>query len=209
MSRPEQTVFVVDDDVSFLKSVTRLLRASGLAVQPFSSAAGFLSHRAAEVAGCVVADLSMPGMNGAELQEALAKSDNPLPIVFLTGQGDIPASVEAMRQGAEDFLTKHASKDTLLAAVKRALERDTRERAARHRRRELGSRFASLTPREREVLAQVLRGRMNKEIAADLGIDERSVKRHRTSLMGRLQMHSLAELVHLAHEAQWSAGTAD
>ena len=197
------TVFLVDDDASFLRSVARLLGASGLLVKPFSSATAFLKQHPPEAAGCVVADLQMPGMNGIELQDALAKSGNPLPIVFLTGQGDISTSVKAMRHGAEDFLTKLASKEELLAAVKRALDRDAREREIRIRRRELSARFETLTPREREVLTHVLRGQLNKQIAADLGVDERSVKRHRTSLMAKLQVQSVAQLAQLAAEAGW------
>ena len=195
------TVFLVDDDESFLTSVARLFRASGMLVKPFPSAADFLAQRPPEAAGCVVADLQMPGMSGIELQEALAKSKNPLPIVFLTGQGDIPTSVKAMRHGAEDFLTKRAPKEELIAAVNRALERDARARKVRIRRRELSARFETLTPREREVLAHVLGGQLNKQIAAALGIDERSVKRHRTSLMHKLQVQSVAELAQLAVEA--------
>jgi two-component system, LuxR family, response regulator FixJ len=201
MNENVETVFLVDDDESFLTSVARLFRASGMLVKPFSSAADFLAQRPPEAAGCVVADLQMPGMSGIELQEALAKSKNPLPIVFLTGQGDIPTSVKAMRHGAEDFLTKRAPKEELIAAVNRALERDARDRKVRIRRRELSARFETLTPREREVLAHVLRGRLNKQIAAALGIDERSVKRHRTSLMHKLQVQSVAELAQLAVEA--------
>ena len=195
------TVFLVDDDESFLTSVARLFRASGMLVKPFPSAADFLAQRPPEAAGCVVADLQMPGMSGIELQEALAKSKNPLPIVFLTGQGDIPTSVKAMRHGAEDFLTKRAPKEELIAAVNRALERDARARKVRIRRRELSARFETLTPREREVLAHVLGGQLNKQIAAALGIDERSVKRHRTSLMHKLQVQSVAVLAQLAVEA--------
>jgi FixJ family two-component response regulator len=135
-------VFVVDDDESFLASVARLLRASGLLVKAFSSAADFLGQRPPAAPGCVVADLQMPGMSGIELQEALAKSDNPLPVVFLTGQGDIPTSVKAMRHGAEDFLTKRAPKKELMSAVQRALERDARDREERERRRELLEKIA-------------------------------------------------------------------
>jgi FixJ family two-component response regulator len=201
MNADVATVFLVDDDESFLTSVARLFRASGMLVKPFSSAADFLAQRPPEAAGCVVADLQMPGMSGIELQEALAKSKNPLPIVFLTGQGDIPTSVKAMRHGAEDFLTKRAPKEELIAAVNRALERDARDRKVRIGRRELSARFETLTPREREVLAHVLRGQLNKQIAAALGIDERSVKRHRTSLMHKLQVQSVAVLAQLAVEA--------
>lgn len=193
-----QTVFVVDDDASFLSGIKRLLRASGYATECFTSAADFLAQRPSQATGCVVADLQMPGMNGLALQTALAQSDNPLPIVFLSGHGDIPTTVMAMRDGAEDFLVKTASKKELLSAIERALARNAREHKSRMRRSELLSRFEKLTLREREVLTPVLRGRLNKEIAADLGIDERSVKRHRASLMEKLEVKSVAELVQLA-----------
>ena len=195
------TVFIVDDDASFLTAVARLLRATGHAVQTFSSASDFLHSLPAAGAGCVVADLQMPGMSGLELQAALARTDNPLPVLFLTGHGDIPASVRAMRQGAEDFLTKWAPKEELIAAIQRALVRDAEERAQRTRLEGLRARFSPLTPREREVLAHVLSGQLNKQIAGDLGIDERSVKRHRTSLMLKLQVQSVAELARLVQEA--------
>jgi len=193
-------VFIVDDDAAFLTGTERLLRASGYAVASFASAADFLVQRTPCAAGCVVADLDMPGMDGLALQAALAGSDAPLPVVFLTGRGDIPSSVRAMRGGAEDFLTKTAPKEALLAAIERALGRDARERSDRARRQELRARFDRLTPREREVLMHVLRGRLNKQIAADLGIDERSVKRHRTSLTSKIEVGSVAELARLAAE---------
>ena len=202
MNEGSPTVFVVDDDAAFLSGVGRLLRATGYAVASFGSAPDFLAKRTPCSAGCVVADLQMPGMDGLALQEALAGSDNPLPIVFLTGQGDISTTVLAMRHGAEDFLTKTAPKEALLAAIERALARDARERADRARRRELHARFAKLTPREGEVLARVLGGQLNKQIAANLHIDERSVKRHRTSIMGKLAVRTVAELAQLAAEAR-------
>lgn len=201
MSGDAPTVYVVDDDAAFLAGIERLLRASGYAVTCFASAADLLATRSSCSAGCVVADLQMPNMDGMALQRALAESDDPLPIVFLTGQGDIPTTVRAMREGAEDFLTKTSPRDALLAAIERALARNARELADRTRRRDLQTRFAKLTAREREVLAHVLRGRLNKQIAADLGIDERSVKRHRTSLMRKLAVRSVAELARLAAEA--------
>ena len=204
MSDTAPTVFVVDDDVSFLTSLARLLRASGFQVKTFSSAADFLAQLSPDARGCVVTDLQMPGMNGIELQKALADSDNPLPILFLTGQGDIPTSVKAMRHGAENFLTKRDPKEELLAAVQLALARDVQDQAEHVRQRELHSRFGRLTPREREVLTHVLRGELNKQIAADLGIDERSVKRHRTSLMAKLEIQSVAELGQLAAQAGFS-----
>lgn len=204
MSSNGSIVFVVDDDLSHLKSVARMLRASGLSTQCFESAKDFLHQRPLDSPGCVVADLQMPGMSGIELQEALARTCNPLPVVFLTGHGDIPTSVKAMRRGAEDFLTKRAPKEQLLIAVRRALEHDERDRAKREREKELRVLFDSLTPRESEVLAHVLTGELNKQIAADLAIDERSVKRHRTSLMHKLEVQSVAELAQLAAEAGWS-----
>jgi FixJ family two-component response regulator len=201
MSATTPAVFVVDDDPSFLASVARLLRASGFGVRSFRSAAEFLAQLPAEAAGCVVVDLQMPGMNGLELQEALAKTPNPLPLVFLTGHGEVPDAVSAVRRGAEDFLSKRAPREELLAAVNRALARDARERAERARVHALRARFEALTARDREVLQHVLRGQLNKQIAADLGIDERSVKRHRTSIMAKLQVQSVTELTHLVHEA--------
>ncbi len=200
-------VFVIDDDAAFLAGIERLLRASGYTVRCFGSAADFLATRPTDSAGCVVADLQMPGMDGIALQAALADSDDPLPIVFLTGQGDIPTSVRAMRQGAEDFLTKTAPRDEVLAAIERALARDARERAERMRQRDLRARFEKLTPREWEVLGHVLSGRLNKQIAAELGIDERSVKRHRTSFMAKLAVRSVAELAQLAAGAGITAAT--
>lgn len=194
-------VHLVDDDPSFLTSMSRLLRASGYEVKTFTSAAAFLNQLAPDATGCVVADLSMPGQSGLDLQDALAKAGHPMPIVFLTGHGDIPSSVQAMRHGAEDFLTKRAPKDQLLAAVQRALERGARENAQHLRLRALRDRLDRLTPREREVLDLVVRGKMNKEIADELAIHERTVKLHRTSITSKLQVHSVAELTRLVLEA--------
>jgi RNA polymerase sigma factor (sigma-70 family) len=199
MNLPQDTdtIFVVDDDASFLKSVSRWLRASGYPVQTFDSAKRFLEQHAPDVSGCVLADLDMPGLNGLELQAALASSANPLPVVFLSGQGDIRTTVQAMRQGAEDFLTKLSPKEELLDAIQRALARGARERQERERRRELRARIDALSPREREVLEQVVRGKLNKQIAADLGVSLRTVKLHRTNLTRRLQVESVAELTRL------------
>ncbi len=201
MTEPVPTVFVVDDDVSFLRSIQRLLRGSGYVAECFSSADDFLAGCRSGARGCVLVDLQMPGMDGLALQAALAQSADPLPVVFLTGQGDIPSSVAAMRGGAEDFLVKTAPKAVVIAAIERALARNAHEREARLRRRELRSRFEKLSPRERQVLSQVIKGRMNKQIAADLGIDERSVKRHRTNLMRKLEAKSVAELAQLSIQA--------
>ncbi len=198
---PAATVHIVDDDASFLTAISRLLRASGFAVKTFPSASDFLAQRDADAAGCVVADLQMPVMDGLDLQTALARTHNPLPILFLTGQGDIPSSVQAMRGGAEDFLEKTAPKVKLLAAVQRALERDARERETRVRRREMAARFDTLSEREREVLGHVVQGKLNKQIAGDLGIHERTVKLHRTAITTKMRVHSVAELSRLTYEA--------
>ena len=207
MNGRSPTVFVVDDDAAFLTSIARLLRASGFLVETYGSPTDFLAQLPQGAPGCVVADLQMPGLSGIELQEALAKAGHRLPVVFLSGRGDVPTSVTAMRQGAEDFLTKRAPRADLLAAVTRALQRDERERQQNARQEDLRSRFESLTPRDREVLIQVLRGRLNKQIAADLRVDERSVKRHRTSVMSKLQVTSVAELSRLAYEAATGGAT--
>ncbi len=201
MIRTSATVYVVDDDVSHLVALSRLLRASGHAVQTFSSSAEFLQNLPAIKSGCVVADVRMPGLSGLDLQATLARTSNPLPVLFLTGHGDIPTSVRAMRQGAEDFLTKNTPRKELLQAVERALVRDARERAVRARREDVRRRFDALTEREREVLRHVLRGQLNKQIAADLSIHERTVKLHRTALMAKLGVRSVAELTKLWIEA--------
>jgi FixJ family two-component response regulator len=181
--------------------VSRLLRAAGYTVQGFESAEKFLEQLAPGMSGCVLVDLQMPGLDGLELQAALAKLANPLPVVFLSAQGDIPTTVQAMRQGAEDFLTKLSRKEKLLDAVRRALARGAQERGERVRLQELRRRFDALTPRELEVLEHVVRGKMNKQIADDLKINERTVKLHRTNLTRALQVQSVAELTRLVAEA--------
>ena len=195
------TIFIVDDDASFLKSASRLLRAAGYAVKAFESAQEFLGQLPPDAAGCVVTDLQMPGCDGLELQAALAQSANPLPVIFLSAQGDIPTTVRAIRHGAEDFLTKLSPKEDLLDAVKRALARNASERKQRERRNDLRARFEQLSPRELEVLGHVVRGKLNKQIAGELGINLRTVKLHRTNLTRRLQVQSVAELTSLATEA--------
>jgi len=201
MSETAPIVHVVDDDASFLTAISRLLRANGFTVKTYSSAHELLAQRDADTPGCVLADLQMPKMNGLDLQSALAQSTNPLPILFLTGHGDIPSSVRAMRGGAEDFLEKTAPKEELIEAVTRALTRDSREREAREQQRVLRARFDTLTERELEVLSHVVRGRLNKQIAGDLGIHERTVKLHRTAITTKLKVQSVAELTRLTQEA--------
>jgi len=199
MSVHAPTVHIVDDDASFLSATSRLLRVSGFTVKVFDSASAFLEQR--DPKGCVIADLQMPGMNGLDLQAALARTRDPLPILFLTGHGDIPSTVRAMRDGAEDFLEKRAPKEKLLEAVKRALARDAAEHEKRWRQRELRARFEALSERELEVLGHVVRGRLNKQIADDLGIGERTVKLHRTAITTKLGVPSVAEMTRLAQEA--------
>ncbi|HME07109.1 MAG TPA: response regulator [Bryobacteraceae bacterium] len=195
------TVFIVDDDTSFLSAAVRLLRASGFAVRPFNSAREFLAQLEPETPGCALVDLQMPEMNGLDLQAALTRTRKAMPVVFLTGHGDIPSTVRAMREGAEDFLEKRAPKEKLLQAVRRAILRDAQERATRTRTREVQARFKKLSDRERAVLEHVLRGRLNKQIADDLGICERTVKLHRTSITTKLGVQSVAEIARLAQEA--------
>lgn len=191
------TVHVVDDDESFLRAVTRLLRASGFEVKTFVSAAEFLAQPLRAARGCLISDLHMPSMNGLAFQKALLEAGHTMPVIFLTGNGDIPSTVSAIKQGAVDFLEKRAPKEKLFDAVNRALARDEAEHGKRALQRELRQRFASLSEREQEVLAEVVRGRMNKEIAANLGIHERTVKLHRTAITTKLKVHSVAELTRL------------
>jgi FixJ family two-component response regulator len=194
-------VHIVDDDASFLAAISRLLRANGFSVRTYSSAHEFLAQQDAHAPGCVLSDLRMPQMNGLDLQSALAQTPNPLPILFLTGHGDILSTVQAMRSGAEDFLEKRAPQEKLLEAVTRALGRDSDERRARERQRELCERFDMLTERELEVLSHVVRGQLNKQIAGDLDIHERTVKLHRTAITTKLKVQSVAELTRLTQEA--------
>ncbi|MGO4396504.1 response regulator transcription factor [Variovorax sp. M-6] len=208
MNLIEPTVHIVDDDVSFLTATSRLLLVSGFTVKTFLSASEFLAQYDCDARGCVVTDLQMPGLNGLDLQSALALTRDPLPLVFLTGHGDIASSVRAMRGGAEDFLEKRASKEELIDAIRRALARDEHEREARARHREREERFSALSVREFEVLSHVLQGRLNKQIAGELGINERTVKLHRTAIMAKLGVRSVAALSRLSQEAGVAAAAA-
>jgi FixJ family two-component response regulator len=206
-STDQPIVYVVDDDLSFVTAIARLLRAGGYSVKTFDSAIGFLKDTPVEQSGCVIVDLQMPGLSGLELQDALRQMNNALPLVFLSGHGDIPSSVRAMRQGAEDFLTKPVKKEALFDAVQRALARGTRQREERARKLTLHTRFHALTAREREVLTHVLRGQLNKQIAGELSTSERTIKAHRANLMAKLDVHSVAELASLAQEAGLNQAT--
>ena len=198
MTQAAPVVHVVDDDSSVRTAVTRLLRAAGFEARGYASAGDFLLSPRDGEAGCVILDLRMPGPGGLELQQALAKEEAPLPIVFLTGHGDIATGVSAIKSGAVDFLTKPVKREALLAAVHAALGRDSKERADREKLRDLRSRYEKLTGREREVLALVTRGRLNKQIAAELGTSERTIKAHRAQVMSKMEVASVAELVRVA-----------
>lgn len=194
-------VHVVDDDESFLRSMARLLQAAGYTVRTYDSADDFAARVDAEAPGCVLTDLQMPGRSGLELQEMVSRLPDPLPVIFITGRGDIPTSVCAMRRGAEDFLTKRSPKAALMEAVARALERDAEARASRAQRRAAREQLEALSPRERRVLAGVLRGQLNKQIARSLGLAERTVKFHRTAFTRKLGVTSAAQLAIMVREA--------
>jgi FixJ family two-component response regulator len=200
MTATRPVIRLVDDDDSFRRATTRLLRAAGYAVREFASGAELLEERSEGRPGCVLLDLSMPGMNGLQLQEQLAGRGADLPIVFLTGHGDIPASVRAMKGGAVNFLTKPVDTEDLLAGVREALACDDATREERDRLADLRARLAALTPREREVFDLVVLGLMNKQIAARLGTALRTVKAHRYRIMRKMQVDSIAELVRISEQ---------
>jgi FixJ family two-component response regulator len=198
---PLTTVHLVDDDPLFLAATSRFVRKGGFAVATYASVADLLAHVSSETRGCVIADLVMPEIGGLELQGLLTERGVMMPVVFLTGHGDIPSTVEAMRSGAIDFLQKVALKEKLMPAIVRALKRDAEAQVERTKLEEHRRRFATLTEREREVLERVVRGKRNKQIAGDLGIAERTVKSHRAAIRDKLGVHSVAQLTLLASEA--------
>jgi FixJ family two-component response regulator len=200
VSAAEPIVFVVDDEPSVRKSLGRLLKAAGYRVLAFASAREFLEHRPAEGPACLVLDVQMPELNGLELQEALA-AEPRLPIVFISGHGDIPTSVRAMKAGAMDFLSKPFDDKALLEAIGRGLERAAQESKKHDESAEVETRLATLTPREHQVLLQVLTGKLNKQIAAALGASEKTIKVHRGRVMHKMQVQSVAELVRLCEKA--------
>jgi len=195
-------VYVVDDDASVRKAVTRLLRADGLQVEAFERASAFLEHEREDAAGCVILDVQMPGLSGMELQEELVAHGVDLPIVFMTGHGDIPMSVKAMKGGAVDFLPKPVGDELLLETVRRALDGHARRRLETAELGESRRRLGSLTRREYEVMTLVVSGMLNKQIAFKLGISLDTVKVHRGRVMAKSGVDSLAELVRLYERAQ-------
>ena len=201
MSVDAPTVFVVDDDESIRKGLSRLLTAAGYRPRAFGSADEFLKEPREDGPGCIILDVHLPGLSGLDLQGTLAASGRSVPIVFITGVGDIPMSVKAMKAGAVDFLPKPFEAEALLEAVARALEKDAAERRQQKQSRALAARIQALTLREREVLALVSAGKMNKQIAAELGASEKTIKVHRGRVMKKLGAASVAELVRLADRA--------
>lgn len=198
MNAEARTVFVVDDTREVRVALSRILSAAGYQVRSFESAERFLEEQDCETPGCLLLDICMPRMSGLDVQRSLADSADSRPIVFLTGHGDIQSSVQAMKIGAVDFLTKPVDHARLFAAVDQALQRDFVARNERAIRSVIEKRLEALTPRERQVMDQVTRGRLNKQIAADLGIGEKTVKVHRARVMSKMDVRSVAELVQLA-----------
>jgi len=198
MTETDATVFVVDDDAPMRQSLKNLIRSVGLRAELFASAQEFLRSKRPEVPSCLVLDVRLPGLSGLDLQRRTTEAGMEIPIVFITGHGDIPMSVRAMKAGAVEFLTKPYRDQDLLDAIQEALERDRKAREERAAMEELRSRFASLTPREREVMARVVAGLLNKQIGAELGTSETTVKNHRHQVMEKMGAGSLPELVRMA-----------
>jgi RNA polymerase sigma factor (sigma-70 family) len=200
MTEPHSIVFVVDDDASLREALKRLIRSVGLEVELFASAQEFLQRKQLDVPGCLVLDIRLRGIGGLDFQRKLAEANNPIPIIFITGHGDIPMSVRAMKAGAVEFLTKPFRDQDLLDALEVGLERD---RARRQREAEIATlreRFEGLTPREREVLPLVVSGLPNKQVAAEIGTSETTVKVHRSRLMRKMAASSLPELVRMVEK---------
>ena len=202
-----QTVFIVDDDPSIREGVTNLLESVGIAALSYSSAEEFKRHWSPDGAGCLLLDARLPGASGVEFQEQMRAAGVGLPTVFMTAHGDIPMVRKVMKAGAVEFLVKPFQKEELLHAVNEAFALDRKRREEEEGRRKIGTRIASLSPREREVMAMVTSGLLNKQIAAELNISEVMVKTHRRNMMDKMQADSLAELVKLCERAQGRTGS--
>lgn len=201
MNLAKPSVYVVDDDDSIRAALERLLKSVGLTVKTFPSAREFFDRAAPEWSGCLITDLRMPGISGLDLQDQLNARQLGLPVIFLTGHGTVPASVRAMKAGAMDFLEKPVEDQTLLDAVSKALEEDRRARLIQAEVKAIQQRLATLTAREYEVLTFIISGRLNRQVAAELGTTEKTIKVHRARIMEKMQCASLAELVRLAEKA--------
>ena len=198
MPEPDAIVLVVDDDVSVREALGGLIRSAGLRVEAFASAQEFLAHPRTDAPGCLVLDMRLPDLSGLDLQKRLAEIDLEIPIVFITGHGDVPTAVQAMKAGALEFLTKPFADRDLLDAIQRAIKRDRAARRHQARISQLHARYQSLTPREREVMERVVSGLLNKQIAAELGKSVITVKAHRGQVMHKMQAGSLADLVRMS-----------
>jgi RNA polymerase sigma factor (sigma-70 family) len=196
------TVFVIDDDDSVRKSLSRLLRSLGFGVETFASAEQFLDRENYRGIGCIVLDLQMPGLSGIDLQDRLSRTGNNLPIVFVTGHATVPTSVRALKAGAEDYLEKPFEDHELLEAVSRAIQKHSRQRHAQKEIKDLRARLQILTPREREVFRLVASGMLNKQVAFELGITEKTVKVHRARVMQKMGARSLADLVRFSEKLE-------
>jgi len=195
-----QTVFVIDDDASIRKSLSRLLRSAGYTTETFACAEEFLGRDHFNGIGCLLLDVQMPGLSGIDLQEELSKADYHMPIIFITGHGNIPMSVQAMKKGAVDFLTKPFNDKELLQTIEKAIEKDTHARAEYDETLDIRRRIELLTPRENEILPYIITGMLNKQVALKLGIAEKTVKVHRGRIMEKLRVDSVADLVRLAEK---------
>jgi FixJ family two-component response regulator len=195
-------IFLVDDEPAIVKAMSRLLRTRGYDVRAFTSPQDFLANHDSAVPGCAIFDLSMPGLNGLELQEAMKARGFVRPVIFMTGKGDIPTSVRAMKAGAIDFLTKPVSEQEIFAAIARAEKQDTDARQVQAEKTSIQAKMATLTPREQQVMAHVVSGRLNKQIAGDLGTVEKTIKVHRSRVMGKMGVRTVADLVRLVGKAR-------